>query len=176
MQGKYRISGVMPFITILTILIFCCYLINCCLQSSDCSDGSAEERQIWSSSKLGTKPTINRVQFKQLPNLGLYKVPQNRNNLLASPWILTEMSFNFYYFSSSEFLQFYLVSPSLVRTAATGADWGKVFQRKTFSDHLKHNYKKRSCLSFINASKYEVVYCLLFTLKIFFNENFCQLD
>ena len=136
----------------------------------------AVQREIWSSSKLGTKPTINRVQFKQLPNLGLYKVPQNRNNLLASPWILTEMSFNFYYFSSSEFLQFYLVSPSLVRTAATGADWGKVFQRKTFSDHLKHNYKKRSCLSFINASKYEVVYCLLFTLKIFFNENFCQLD
>ena len=84
--------------------------------------------------------------------------------------------FNFYYFSSSEFLQVYLVSPSLVRTAATGADWGKVFQRKTFSDHLKHNYKKRTCLSFINASKYEVVYCLLFTLKIFFDENFCQLD
>ena len=105
-QGKYRISGVLPFITILTILIFCCYLINCCLQSSDCSDGSAEERQIWSSSKLGTKPTINRVQFKQLPNLGLYTVLQNRNNLLASPWIHTEMSLTFIIFHRQNFCSF----------------------------------------------------------------------
>ena len=105
-QGIYRISGVLPFITILTILIFCCYLINCCLQSSDCSPGSAEERQIWSSSKLGTKPTINRVQFKQLPNLGLYKVPQNRNNLLASPWIHTEMSLTFIIFHRQNFCSF----------------------------------------------------------------------